>query len=336
MRPGFVTIRAVIGSLADSVVVAVIAKPHDQNREIAYINEHIGGDLDLWLVNENGTGTRQVSTIGHNLDSFSWSRDGSLLAMSYQEFAPGFVEVFNVNQNVRAQFYRPYFDVEISPDNRKVVFRRFSIFETYEIWTMNIDGTEEQLLTKHGSFPFQPHWSPDGRRVAFLIVTGSPVPSEDDLWIINADGSDEHEVVRLARNVSWSPDGKYLLYDNGDRVWIVKPDGGPPQPLTSSVGNVQPGLDPQAGWAHWSADGQSIVYITNVLIRIVTLDGHVTHEVIGNSASYADLSPDGTKMVFLKNTVPGSFLDVTVSNLDGSGQRPVTGGIQPSLPRWRP
>lgn len=67
-----------------------------------------------------------------------------------------------------------------------------------------------------------PAWSPDGTRVAFLRTTasdGSQVTIDRGLFVMNADGSDLHEVYACTssaqcevRDFAWSPDDRYLAW----------------------------------------------------------------------------------------------------------------------------
>ena len=57
-----------------------------------------------------------------------------------------------------------------------------------EIYTANPDGTGVTRLTFTPNREAGPHWSPDGRKIAFLR-SGPPV--RGDIWVMNADGSDQ-------------------------------------------------------------------------------------------------------------------------------------------------
>ncbi len=65
----------------------------------------------------------------------------------------------------------------------------------------------------------EPVWSPDGARLAFMKTTddGHRITSSDIL-IVRADGTDIRNLTSdfgdLAMRPSWSPDGRYILFDN--------------------------------------------------------------------------------------------------------------------------
>jgi hypothetical protein len=55
---------------------------------------------------------------------------------------------------------------------------------------MNADGSNQTRLTTDPAREFGAAWSPDGTKIAFL----RSLPAERDVYILNADGSDQHAV----------------------------------------------------------------------------------------------------------------------------------------------
>jgi len=58
-----------------------------------------------------------------------------------------------------------------------------------------------------------PDWSPDGSKIAYVADTHGIAdivnPSWGDIWVMNADGSDQHQITHNATyyGTPWSPDG---------------------------------------------------------------------------------------------------------------------------------
>src|SRR5207249_3263294 len=55
-------------------------------------------------------------------------------------------------------------------------------------------------------------WSPDGRRIA---VEEGANPLSPDIWIENADGTNQRPLVSAAGQPAWSPDGKRIAFVDG-------------------------------------------------------------------------------------------------------------------------
>ena len=69
-----------------------------------------------------------------------------------------------------------------SPDGRQIAFA--SILDgNYNIFAINVDGTNRIRLTNNPADDERPDWSPDGRQIA-IADNG-----EGEIYVINADGT---------------------------------------------------------------------------------------------------------------------------------------------------
>ena len=78
------------------------------------------------------------------------------------------------------------------------------------IVSVRLDGTGRQTLTTatRTSGDFEPAWSPDGRRLAYVHSTGrqlGPGTSGTEIWVMNADGS-EQAAAHAERALGREPD----------------------------------------------------------------------------------------------------------------------------------
>jgi Tol biopolymer transport system component len=130
-----------------------------------------------------------------------------------------------------------------SPDGKQVAFLRYNIVAGIlgqeqpaggpgGLWIMDADGGNQRLVVKVEAQKIRsrPVWSPDGRRVAFLM----PAAEADgtDVWVVPAAGGEPVDLSQMAGDeslVSWSPDSRALTFTNqtedGYRQWIVAADG---------------------------------------------------------------------------------------------------------------
>jgi dipeptidyl aminopeptidase/acylaminoacyl peptidase len=161
-----------------------------------------------------------------------------------------------------------------------------------EIYTVHADGTGLTRLTNDPALDLQPRWSPDGTRIAYLHGY--------HLWVMDADGTDAHEVTGYADDVqlTWSPDGTRLAFARNGAIWVVDADGTDAHEV---VAQVQEGyyLDSP----DWSPDGTRIAYLRSTgpgaaTVHSVHPDGTGDIEI---SASYGHTprwSPDGRQIAF--------------------------------------
>ena len=79
-------------------------------------------------------------------------------------------------------------------------------------------------------------WSPDGRKIAFQRVLvrreGDKIVGVDfDVYVINADGSEERNLTRDALSLRpiWSPDGRKIAFASGPDgdggIYVMNADG---------------------------------------------------------------------------------------------------------------
>ena len=90
---------------------------------------------------------------------------------------------------------------------------------------MNADGGAPTQLTTFdpGAGAFRPEWSPDGTKIAY--------DRDGFVWVMNADGSDQTQLL-LGGRPAWSPDGSKIVFDsngltapNGHDIFVMNADG---------------------------------------------------------------------------------------------------------------
>jgi Tol biopolymer transport system component len=167
-----------------------------------------------------------------------------------------------------------------------------------EIFTARVDGYGEQNLTNSPGVDQSPAWSPDGSQIAFV----SDRSGRMDLWVMNWDGGDPHQVTDGDASSSdfepaWSPDGTRLVFsssrgDGSYHLWTVDLADGSLRQLTAGWG-TQPS---------WSPDGTRIAYSGTSEIRVVNADGsgdqQLTSCACSGPAGSAAWSRDGSFLVF--------------------------------------
>jgi Tol biopolymer transport system component len=142
-------------------------------------------------------------------------------------------------------------------------------------------------------------FSPDGSQVAFV----SDRSGSQQIWVANRDGSALRSVTNLqdaSVNLgSWSPDGRFLVYDatigETTRLYAVQMNGGPAKRVTQSAFTE---IDPE-----WSRDGRWIYYVSNQsgrwAIWKVSATGGTGSQLTSELGFDPRESPDGRSVFFI-------------------------------------
>lgn len=229
-----------------------------------------------------------------------------------------------------------------SPDGSRVAFIRGSnggalrVADRNSVWVMDASG---RGLVQLGT-GYDPHWSPEGQRVAYTRDTGTLGRSA--IMVAEADGSARRQ-VGTGVEPFWSADGKTIAYmrydyrkeDHGiggivdvayrSTLYLVGADGAGERALvTRSVDDGQQLLYRPS----WSPDGASIALISSddegstiVLADPVTGQARPFAELAGATEVYrVAWSRDGTRLAFTGDDASYEPA-LGVVNADGSGAR---------------
>ena len=227
-----------------------------------------------------------------------------------------------------------------SPDGKKIVYESL-VAGTYQIFTMNTDGTGQVQITNNKENHDNPIWSPDGKRIAFVSDKGA---GAEVVAVINADGSGEEQITSdeiRAIHPKWAPDGESLIYCTDD-------DLKPPQKNPSDIYLVDLATKTSKmvisggtnTYPSYSPDGKRIVFRRmlgemNSEVFVADADGTNVRNLTNHPAfdGWPAWSPDGKRIAFSSNR--RANYQIHVMNADGTNVRLVanTEG-RATEPRW--
>ncbi len=209
----------------------------------------------------------------------------------------------------------------VSADGAHVAFQSFRD-EGWNIFSMNADGSNQIDLTNSQYEPnkiinFEPTWSPDGTRVAFMRQSKF-VGEEQDIWAMGSNGAAPVDLTQTTGAYEaapeYSPDGSKIVYIRGadnDDIWVMNADGSDQMPLTETsppVQNVAP---------TWSPDGSKIAF--SVLegpvgergLHVMNANGGSQTQLLEESSPIpSDLlswSPDGAEIAYKSAGIGGEL-----------------------------
>ena len=213
-----------------------------------------------------------------------------------------------------------WMNVDASPDGRTIAFDLLG-----DIYVMPVAGGTPTRIADGLPYETQPRFSPDGRRIAFTSDRGGG----DNIWIMNADGSDKRQMskedFRLLNQPSWSPDGRFIAakkhFTTGrslgtGEVWLYHVSGGAGVVLVKKPNEQH---QKELGEPIFSPDGKYIYFTRNITpgaifqyaqdsngdifnIERYEMDTGKTEAVVtgAGGAVRPTPSPDGKKIAFVR------------------------------------
>jgi Tol biopolymer transport system component len=292
-------LRNVTNSPLDEATPAV----SPNGRQIAFVRG-IAGNWDLWLMNADGSGQKQLTTSA-DVDEFdpAWSPDGTSIAFTTAVRDDCFphpcrrlsVRVVHADGTEVREVFAGGRDGRWSPNGRKLVFE--TDIDPYEqaesISVARLGGDVRKVVTD--GIVAHPVWSRDGR-----LAFGARGP---DLFVSRGDGRARRLVAKDAEEApEWSPSGRQIAFVTLGRLKIV----------TVRTRRVRSVVRRAEAFA-WSRSGRRLAIFWEEWGRIAVIkpDGRAFHAVLKISGQLDDswLGPwtwsrDGRRLVYAARIEP--------------------------------
>jgi TolB protein len=252
-----------------------------------------------YVMNVDGSGVRRVSTgFGKTTCGYFFDADRKIFFASTHaadtacppkpDPSKGYVwgldpyDIYTANDdgsNLRRLTSYGVYTAEgtLSPDRQTIVFTSLKDGDL-DIYTMRIDGTGMKRLTFQPGYDGGPFFSPDGKKIVYrawhptdtaltnyreLLRQRLVRPNRMEIWVMNADGSDQHQITNLGgANFApfFTPDGRRIIFSSNYKnprsrnfeLYLVNADGSNLEQVTH-----QPEFD---GFPMFSPDGRSLVW----------------------------------------------------------------------------
>ncbi len=256
-----------------------------------------------YIMNIDGSGLHRVSSgLGRTTCGYFFAGDARILYASTEhvaaacpprpDYSQGYVwalydyDIYAADSSgakTQRLTDNPGYDAEgtLSPDGSTIVFTSLRDGDL-DIYTMRTDGTQLKRLTHTLGYDGGPFFSPDGKSIVYrayhpstaqdsaayraLIAQHQVRPQEMDLWVMNADGSNQRQVTHLAGASFapfFTPDGSRVIFASNFKqpksrnfdLYLVNLDGTGLEQVTTS-----PEFD---AFPMFSPDGTKLVWASN-------------------------------------------------------------------------
>jgi dipeptidyl aminopeptidase/acylaminoacyl peptidase len=218
----------------------------------------------VWILNRLGGEAQQLTDVKGGVSQLAWSPDARRLVLAVNDFDPASdpekMEGWKRKTKPPIVLDRYHF----KSDAGGYLARLYTHLALFDVESRKLES-----LTSGRFDDENPSWSPDGRTIAFVSKRGpDPDRTEDsNLFAIEARaGAEPRQLTTFPGpdegQPSWSPDGKWIAYLQGDepkfsayqllKLAVVPSGGGASRVVTGA-------LDRQVETPlAWSRDGQSI------------------------------------------------------------------------------
>ncbi len=256
-----------------------------------------------YTINIDGTGMRRVSSgLGRTTCGYFYESDERILYSSTfhvddkcpppPDYSRGYVwpvyefDIYSSlpdGSDLQPLTETPGYDAEatLSPDGSTIVFTSTRDGDL-DIYTMNVDGTNVRRLTTTLGYDGGPFFSPDGSMIVYrtwhpqtredaadyqaLLAEKLVRPSRMEIWVMNADGSNQRQVTDLGgANFApfFHPDGRRILFASNHEeptsrnfdLYMINVDGSDLVQVTTS-GEFD-------GFPMFSPDGTKLAFASN-------------------------------------------------------------------------
>ncbi len=221
--------------------------------------------------------------------------------------------------------------------NTKIAYSASTGRGSKAIYVMDVDGENNQRLTKDSSINIGPSWSPDGSKLTYASYKkGSP-----EIYAMDLGSGNVRQITRNGNtNITpeFSADGKSIYFASSlahsTEIFSAPASGGGRLRQITDVGGIN--LAPR-----FTPDGSTMVYGSTRAGRLHVYKGSPESGAaqrltfVGTHNDSPDISPDGTKIVFCGQD-SGAF-DIFIMNSDGTNiQRLTVNSGSNEHPRWSP
>lgn len=261
---GELLLRRMAHRVVDDLMARVTGVRGVADSRILFAREVSPGVKEVFQVDRDGYGARQLTRIGSLTITPSLSADGRLAFLTYKGGGPeiwgqnkdggGFSRLYPFQSSAGLTVSTPVW----SPDGKRMAFVEGDRRGNTNLKILDIDRKKVRQLTNNNGINTEPTWNPSGTQIAFTSDRdGSP-----QIYLMESDGSNIRKLTTEGTynaSPAWSPDGSMIAYvsrfDQGFHLFVFKLADAKSYQLTHGPGSSESPA--------WSPDGRFLVFSNN-------------------------------------------------------------------------
>jgi serine/threonine protein kinase len=157
-----------------------------------------------------------------------------------------------------------YSNPALSPDEKRIVVARLDPqIGTRDLWLIGLPQGTTSRFTFDPADETNPIWSPTGDRIAFSSKTRGAL----EIYQKTVTGTEQAEPLLdfggVSLTQSWTPDGRFMLYNSAEGIWMVPMTGNRKPVLLVPGSRDGPAVSPNMKWLVYPANesGRYEIYV---------------------------------------------------------------------------
>jgi Tol biopolymer transport system component/subtilase family serine protease len=291
-------------------------------------NSGKAGNADIWIMNMDGSNLQRLTDDPAPDAVPTWSPDGSRIV--FASGRSGLCDIYSMNTDgsnlQRLTFSTDDSAADINYDSSQIAFtsnraRNYTPigyeYRQGDIYLVNIDGTNLNLISDLSYYSHHPSFSPAGQSIAFTTDQSG----NHDVWRMNIDGTGLIQLTNSSSRESvptWSTNGQKIVYSSdisgNDDIFLMNQDGSSKTALTFSPFAER--------FADITQDGQKIAFSSDMYgpgdVFVMNSNGtgllQVTIDLSVNEW-HPSFNPSGNQLTFVRADVN---TDIYMIDTDGT------------------
>lgn len=263
-----------------STILNPIASP--DGAQIAWLSSCKGSTVQVWIASASGSNARLLASNIPLLYQLAWVRASGLLYSTIDD------QLWHLSKDgkrslVVSQFQPSAQQIPTDAAGDRVAWGvlRCACQGPIKVRSL-VSGWTRAVADNRTFSDDNPTLSPDGRRVAFerrLCPKSAECRKLDGVWVSSIAGGRPVQITKSGYFPVWSPDGRWILYDDGHgHLVVVAPNGRRQSTLTVAGKSERP-----ASNFAWSPDSRVVAVWGRGPLRIFNVASGRVRSVISSA-----------------------------------------------------